>query len=545
MELMDATSSINNCIPKIIEFPKHFVLNTQLYDKQTLKPIPMKFFTDNIGNPFMVLQTSIDRTNRYINDNYQFQFMQFNDEHNYQNIIQDKTDSSIFYVKIRRRYNNGSHFDVPYLIKIKYDDMAKKYTWINYVGLREHIPITNNYGYKGDIKILYENDDYFIVGVIAQYPDRGTFYVGYYDNLYTAIGLINKKSFTYTSIAQDTCVFHHLLEGNNDTVYILGVNNRYVSGNTGKRIIYKINTSTKVLSKIWTESISTDKICYCNPVKIGDFYYTLVTHLENGAFSYKMMKISLNTTNDTVNTELLNIDLNNFVLDNSSINSNLAFSDYVVYTLRVIQTDSNIYLSLLMHTVPNMRDVNHNYQHKHVLLKFNGTSFTVVDVVPLLDGCFGSLENGDSKHQVWYMSNCALFYAFDETKEKMICTYRKLGVFMQIGFDSLNRFITQTSERTVEILTDTNACTLQADFAEELYDKDNTSEIDTTVSFYAKNFLDEYIESSVKLTLIGPVIFKENESKELIISTLKTGMRTVPVTITGYGNIQVIITQNT
>ena len=121
MELMDATSSINNCIPKIIEFPKHFVLNTQLYDKQTLKPIPMKFFTDNIGNPFMVLQTSIDRTNRYINDVHQFQFMQFNDEHNYQNIIQDKTDSSIFYVKIRRRYD-GSHFDVPYLIKIKYDD---------------------------------------------------------------------------------------------------------------------------------------------------------------------------------------------------------------------------------------------------------------------------------------------------------------------------------------------------------------------------------------------------------------------------------------
>ena len=197
-----------------------------------------------------------------------------------------------------------------------------------------------------------------------------------------------------------------------------------------------------------------------------------------------------------------------------------------------------------MHTAPNIPE-SWDYQTKHVLLKMNGNSLDVVDLIQLRDGCYGSLENGDSKHQLWWAKNCVLFYVFDETKEKMVCTYKKPGMFMQIGFDSLNRFITQTSEQTVEILTDTNACTLQADFAEELYDKDNTSEVDTTVSFYAKNFSDEFLEVSVKLTLIGPVIFKENESKELIISTLKTGMRTVPVTITGYGNIQVIITQNT
>ena len=95
------------------------------------------------------------------------------------------------------------------------------------------------------------------------------------------------------------------------------------------------------------------------------------------------------------------------------------------------------------------------------------------------------------------------------------------------------------------MLTDTNACILQADFAEEIYDKDNNTKIDTTVSFYAKNFLDEYLETNVKLTLTGPVVFKENNEKTLVISTLKTGLKTVPVTITGYGNIEVIITQNT
>jgi hypothetical protein len=309
--------------------------------------------------------------------------------------------------------------------------------------------------------------------------------------------------------------------------------------------ITKVNISSKTSTVIWTDTpTNTSYGIWCNPVQIDNYHYVLTGHLdENNSYLYKIMKIKLDTSTDTVSTELLDIDLNGFVID-SSTNSDMSYSYHVIYTLKVIKTDSNIYLSCLMHTVPNMT-TEYNYQHKHVLLKFNGTGFTVVDVVPLTDGCYGSLTYNDSKHQVWYMSNCALFYVFDETKEKMVCTYKKPGMFMQIGFDSLNRFITQTSDKTIEILTDTNACTLKADFNEELYDKDDTTDIDTAVSFYAKNFLDEYIETSVKLTLVGPVIFKDNESKELIISTLSTGIREIPVTITGYGSIEVIITQNT
>jgi hypothetical protein len=143
------------------------------------------------------------------------------------------------------------------------------------------------------------------------------------------------------------------------------------------------------------------------------------------------------------------------------------------------------------------------------------------------------------------MSDCILFYTFDETSEKMICTYKKSGVFIQIGFDSLNRFITQTKDYTIEMLTDTNACILKADFMEEVYDKNNSLDLNTTVSFYAKNFLDEYLETSIKLTLIGPVVFKENNTKELVINTSDKGISSVPVIINGYGNIEVIITQNT
>lgn len=534
MELIDSASNIDRVTPKLIEFPKHFIVNTQLYDKQTLKPVPFKFFVSNAWVPFMLLQSYIVKTSYYY-DQYRFDPIQNNNEHNKQSIIQDKNDPSIFYI-IQNIYKSGSEEDEQMIHKVQYNENTKQYIILNSWDISN---AGNDYNHKGDIKILHETDDYFVLSVKTNYYGHTN-----HGNAYSmgAIILLNKKTFAYTRVygsgSYENTFSNFLLKAENDVVYIL------THQNLSTKQIIKVNTSSKIATVIWTETPTSNTGCAnCNPVQIGDYYYVLTPYLENTLHSYKITKFSLDTITDTVNTEEIDINLNGYTLDNSP-NQNMAYSHYIYYTLRLIQSNSDTYLSLLMHTAPNIPE-SWDYQTKHVLLKMNGNSFDVVDLIQLRDGCYGSLENGDSKHQLWWAKNCVLFYVFDETKEKMVCTYKKPGMFMQIGFDSLNRFITQTSEQTVEILTDINACTLQADFAEELYDKDNTSEVDTTVSFYAKNFSDEFLEVSVKLTLIGPVVFKENESEELIISTLKTGMRTVPVTITGYGNIQVIITQNT
>lgn len=533
MELMDSTSNINNgiTIPKLIEFPEHFVLNTQLYDKQTLKPIPAKFYVNNDLNvPFMTLYTSIDKTKfYYTGNNSDFDMIQNNNEHNHQNIIQDKNDPNIFYVL--QKYN--SH-DSMRLYKIQYNNNTKQYNILNTFTTGQSGLYHN---YKGDIKIIYETDEYFVLSITGQH-DINTRYSGFY----VGISLLNKKTFGYTLLiernnSQSLWPFYLLESNNNDIIYVLGRNTDYYT-----KQITKINITTKTIATIWKDTPTCNKGVICNPVKIGDYYYVLIPYLENTIYTYKIMKISLNTIDDKINTELLNINLNNFILDNSP-SANMIYSYEIKYTLRVIKSDNNIYLSCLMHETPN--DVAYAYQHKHVLLKFNGASFTVIDVISLTDGCYGSLEYNDSKHQIWYMPNCVLFYAFDKTKEKMICTYRKAGEFMQIGFDSLNRFITQTRDYTIEILTELNACTLNADFDKEIYDKETEKELSTTVSFYGKNFLDEYLETNVKLTLIGPVIFEENGTKELITTTLKTGIKTIPVIIKGYGNIEVIIAQNT
>ena len=100
MELMSNDITIGSNTPKIIETPEHFIINTQLYDKQTLKPVPMKFNT-NIANlssvPYITLKNSID-TRYYFNTDYIYCHNNENNEFNNDKLIQDKEDPNIFYL---------------------------------------------------------------------------------------------------------------------------------------------------------------------------------------------------------------------------------------------------------------------------------------------------------------------------------------------------------------------------------------------------------------------------------------------------------------
>lgn len=526
MELMNNASSITTITPKLIETPEHFILNTQLYEKQTLKPVPMKFYVNNnLANPFMLLQTSIAKTSSYYGSEKCVYYCYNNNEYNNQIIIQDKNSSNTFYTIMHLIGNSSREFQ--YVYKMQYNELTKKYQIINSFNVANS---GNYYNEKGNIRIIYDTGDYFVLDIYTQYYNTTNPVDGY-----GCISLLNKNSFEYTRLFSSN--FNNcFLEAKEDLMYL------FASPTNTTNQVLKVNTSTKTCTAIWTETVDS-KYMFCNVIKLDNYYYTITTYLENSVYSYKIIKLSLNTTTDTVNTELLDINANGFLMD-SSPNSDIASNAQMKYTLRIIKTETDTYLSCLIHTIPNV-GTGYAFQHKHVLLKFDGISATIVDIVPLTDGCYGSLIYGDSKHQIYYMSNCILFYNFDETKEKMICSYKKAGMFIQMGFDSLNRFITQTTDYTIEMLTEANACILKADFDEELYDKSSNSELETTVSFYAKNFLDEYLETTVKLTLIGPVVFKDNDTKELIISTSSTDIKSVPVIINGYGKIEVIIVQNT
>lgn len=527
MELLNGENTFSGKnIPVLIEFPEHFIINGHYYNKQTLKPIPLSFFVSDSNILFMTLQTSLIKTNiffaSFITDS------QYNEEYNHQNIIQDKSDPSIFYTL--QQYNS---YDSQMFYKIKYDSETNKYNVLN--KFSTHSSGSSNY-YKGNIKILHETDEYFIISTKnGYYSDTSN-----YSYNSSAIGIINKKTFTYQSI-NTSQNFAYFLKAVGDNIYIL--TDIKDGNNVLQRRIIKINISSKIFTIIWTEAKTANIFVNANPIKIDNYYYLLTAYYnQQERYTYKFLKLSLDTEIDKVETEIININYNDFILDDSSSN-NLEFGIYITYTLRLIKGKNNNYLSILMHSFPN--ENRYYYQHKHVLLKIENDLFKVVDNIPLKQGCLGSLINVDAKHQIFYMTDSILFYNFDETKEKMICTYQKNGVYAQIGFDSLNRFLTLTKDWAIEIMTSTNACLLNADFDKELYDTKDFSNLKTSVSFYAKNFFDEYIKTSVKLTLIGPVVFEENNEKTLNLFTSETGIKEIPVLLKGYGKIEVIIVQNT
>jgi hypothetical protein len=149
------------------------------------------------------------------------------------------------------------------------------------------------------------------------------------------------------------------------------------------------------------------------------------------------------------------------------------------------------------------------------------------------------MEYIDTNILMFLYTDGIAFYKFDNTKEKYSMTYKKGGIFNTVGFDSLNRFYVQHNTNAVEVVTSMNACVLKVDFKKECYTSINQ---DTEIYFYAKNFLDEYLNTDVRINLIGPVEFKDG-SKQVIAKTSDKGMEVLPVKITGSGRIKVVITQ--
>lgn len=527
MELIKSSNSITSAIPKIVETPKHFSLNTQLYNKLSFKPYPMRFFTRNIG-PALSLYSSINKISSFYPIGYYMTDALYDTEHNHINIIQDKNEHDIFYA-IRPSFVDSECYTIE---KTRYDEVTMDYTILNTVSIRSITGKARNI-----VKVLHEFDNAFVLFGYGRDTGSGT------ASPESMIGILDKKTFGITVINEGDDRNQYTLAAVDNNLYILRVNNTNLS--VGAFYINKLNIDTKAYTNIFEYTQPTNlltKRTTCNPVKIGNDFYMLFTYLEENVHYYKIMKTTLDTNTDTVSTELIDIDLKGFVLDETN-NLNYGFSLY--HTLRVIESEGNTYLSLLIHLQPNHVTGPIYKVCKHVLIKVHDNTFTVIDEVKLTDGCFGSLEYIDSKHQIFFTSNSILFYTFNASEEKMILTHKRAGTFSQVGLDSLNRIITLSNDGSLEIITEGNASILKADFAEDIYNKNRNDNIESVVNFYAKNFLDEYVDTEVKLTLIGPVTFKENDSQVLVTSSSDEGIKTIPVIISGFGNIEVIITQNT
>ena len=203
----------------------------------------------------------------------------------------------------------------------------------------------------------------------------------------------------------------------------------------------------------------------------------------------------------------------------------------------------NTYVTITKHSVQDYAF--YEEYCSHTTLKMETNKFTVVDFIPLYQGCMGLLNYINPEVCIINTPTAVRFFHFNADKEKYIETYNHPGIYISIGFDMMNRLLLEKLDTKVEMITYSTCTTLVADFAKEEYDMttSTTGKISSSVSFYGKNFADEYIAANVTLTIIGPATFDDSNSKIIDTQTLSTGERTLPITINGCGKLQVIINQ--
>lgn len=525
MQILNSASQITQTIPRIVETPEHLVINTQVHDKATLKPIPLKF--NVVSSP--IIYSSLSRCIWTYDNNSSSRLIFLHCGNNkYQKMFQDSTDGTIFYSIIKY-----PDYGIK-LIKFKKDDNNVSELWA--ASYNQNLARCGMPGaYGNDIQVLYQSDLYIVF--LLKY----TYHHGGWDNgEYYYLRKYNKKTNEITDFTnygmggpESSIQNYQLMEYYNDNVYLY-------QQNGSVHYIQKINLSTNIMTTLLNFTNTGGLAVIDNPVKIGDYYYIIKdNYLQSGVHEYCFYKIRLDVKTDTVEQEVVNINLNGYMLDTAPGEVLSGIGEGIYHTLNTITTNEKKYIICTIHAVPNI-----NYypnQHKNIVFEVTDNEIVVKDVVLFPNGCKGVMEYINTNTLMFLFTDSIAFYKFDSTKEKYVVTYRKGGIFNTVGFDTLNRFYMQYNTNAIEVVTSMNACVLKADFSEEYYINTNT---ETEIHFYAKNFLDEFLNTDVRITLIGPVEFKDG-TKQIITKTSDKGIESLPVKITGSGRIEVVINQLT
>lgn len=544
MQLIDKETVIDTSIPRIVETPDYLIINTQVYDKSSLKPIPLNFQILTYGNVLTNLYRTIWTNWNHTGGAYIY--MQFLHDIDKRKVMQDNVDSEIFYTITKKqtcaiyvnKYKRFKNENNEYTVQL-----INQTTWNE--GVTPQGCSTSVYG--ADFIFLYQTDEY-IIGFLCYPYNHGSWYTagtkGY------VLYKINKKTWAfheYHNVGNTTSLYNmHFIKYYENTFYSFieyGIN----------FYINKYNLTTNTVTNLLTYTNTNSLDIVTNYTKIDNKYYYLTDYYqyyetdEERKHHYTFGRFTLDETTDTVTNDILKIDYNNINPDTDTNQTYNGIGQGVYHTLYSLTKNDNNYIICVIHSNPNY--VYYPLQHKILVFKLefdeDGNEYFILKTMTkFVNGCKGVMQyiENDANLLVTLHDDSYCFYKFDSTSESYIQTFRKSGVFYMLGFDELNRLYAQYDNNSIDIISISNSAVMKADFKEELYKIEGTENINTEVFYYVKNFADDFIEMDIKLSLYGQVTF-EDGTKQKHLRT-KPLINTIPVIITGGGKIEVVITQD-
>lgn len=490
--------SLSTPTAKIVELADHYVINGQLYNKDSMTPIPLQFYP---------VQSSVT-CELSLNQNAYVEGM-FTKNRIINNIMVDSNDPSITYYCTQGIYSGGN--------------------------CCLHKSITNS---DGTMK------DFFNAGLGSSYRETLEPYSQDSETVY-CLAAGNYSYSYYSSIYyynKNTMLCEKALYGENNQLNLLkdteGSSYFYVSSyNAPTAWVTKFDKSTKKFSSIFTEANTGGFLADYMPSKIkpnGDFYVAK-DGFSLGCSDHFMRyrKYNLDYAKGVVVSTPVNVDMSAYPkgeinISSKGISITHELIEYVDngenFITHLIYNKSTTYNSLL----PSESAM---YTYK-IVDDLNWTLVSYTEFNPIVYRAALPLFNGKIIAMA-FEKGCHI-YNWDSGNKKYTKTASYDMPTISVGCDSSNNIYIHFKDGTVEMISNVMPTTIYCDFKQDNYNYTG-EEIHTSVVISTKNISGNYLNCNMQVQLFGNVKFTDNGSKTKIVSTSNTGSVEIPVTIVDTG----------
>lgn len=537
--ILKADKSTTN-IPKVIETKNSIVLYGQCYNKHNLIPVPSEFFIVN-GTKTLL------NTNKKMNPKATANQCEIWNE---DTIIADEYEPNMFYSLIYTAANrcalykcreiqnrvdllstNSSSYN---LNNIRYLGQSKEYLYY----IIPQFSRVSIQGYSGtqlcSLLYIYKiSKETLVLTLIGQVPyfntataysipnhikileDEDYIYYGVFNNLAVYSGATFKLTYTYLNI--------YRIVKSNSSIEEIKINTT------------PINTNTPINQTNICNFFANKDVFEVSTGVIG-FY---LMNLFDKAAPLKLIKLN---TNETILNNMLSIENVAFTWNDEIKQSLSAFPTGAFYSYEtfITKTNNKSYISIIMYQNADQyvtEQIVNQGIYTFEIIDFNNLKLT--DYNRISDSVLkGYLISKDRSFLIVSSANNTIFMKFDTEKGCFKITSIIEYVPLSIGLDLSERVWIMKADNEVDVYSMSNPTDFNMKFEKDYYDYVGTN-IETFITVEAKNFLGEYININVELSIDGNAKFKDNSSSVIKITTPSDGELNIPVIITGSNQITV------
>ena len=528
----------------VFETPDDIIINSQIYDKITMEPKPYNFFNTNycLNNKNLLLhEVNI----------LEYPWAMIAKEPDYRYYIQDTQDSDIFYCLTEQTYDNQNQ----YFLKIQKTNTGFKILNTIAPDSGYRYGLNEDYCYSRSsilhYKLLGQTNDY----IILTQTTSGHNY-GYRMNMPRMQTLsyivITKSDMSAKSMNIGTYYDYsvYLIKETKDSLYLYE--------NLGGRIyIVRYDPYTNTRTVFFSKETYAESACIgiSNIINFQNKYYILTCNSAKDYYAFQELTIDFEYNKVSCKEKVLEKD-SNFIYHYATNRTDFLDCSWLQIDLKNV---NNTYISITIHD--NVNKI-HGYgdsgysgrfnpwcnlgqtvsstakYHRHILYKYDKDndkwiSKGIIAPDEQTQHIYGVLYY-DNYTPIFLLNTRIIAYRLNLKTEKYEKCFEKAGTYYTIGLDENNKFYMFDSNNNCSIYNDVTSYELFTKFEHDSYNYTN-GPIDTYVSISSKNFLSEYINTKVELTLSGNSKFFETNRKTLVTYTSSTGELNIPVTVTNGG----------